>query len=35
LLNNRNNVYPPKLNNGKTSYNVNASIHHNHTLSLI
>jgi hypothetical protein len=35
LLNNRNNVNPPKLNNGKASSNVNASIHHNDTISLI
>ncbi len=35
LLNNRNNVNPPKLNNGKASSNVSASIHHNDTVSLI
>jgi hypothetical protein len=35
LLNNRNNVNPPKLNNGKASLNVSASIHHNENVSLI
>jgi hypothetical protein len=35
LLSNINNVNPPKLNNGKASSNVSASIHHNDTISLI
>ncbi len=35
LLNNKNNVNPPKLNNGKTSSNVSVSIHHNDNVSLI
>jgi len=35
LLNNKNNVNPPKLNNGKASSNVNLSIHHNDIISLI
>jgi len=35
LLNNKNNVNPPKLNNGKASSNVIVSIHHNDNVSLI
>jgi hypothetical protein len=35
LLNKKNNVNPPKLNNGKASSNVNVSKHHNDTISLI
>jgi len=35
LLSNKNNVNPPKLNNGKASSNVIVSIHHNDNVSLI
>jgi len=35
LLNNINNVNPPKLNNGKASSIVSASIHHNDIVSLV
>lgn len=35
LFNKRNNVNPPKLNNGKASSDVSMSVHHDDTVSLI